>query len=307
MALAAQQAGFDVHVATSDHDQENVQHIIDNGLPFHPLPLSQHGTNPLTELKTLNAICRLYADLQPDLIHHVSIKPVIYGGIAAKLTRRKAVVGAMSGLGYVFIGEGLKPALLRLLTRPAFKLAMAGNNTRMIFQNPDDRQLFIDRGLTTPKKSILIYGSGVDEERFSPQPESKESLPIVLYAGRLLWQKGVGEFAEVARRLHGQARFVIVGYEESTSPLNVPTLQLEEWQEEGIIEWWGKHDNMPDMYAQSNIVCLPSTYGEGVPKVLIEAASCGRACVTTDTPGCREIVKHGVKRICSFLPMTYLR
>ena len=294
LALAAEQAGFDVHVATSDHDQENVQRIIDSGLPFHPLPLSQHGTSPLTELKTLNAIRKLYADLQPDLIHHVSIKPVIYGGIAAKLTRRKAVVGAMSGLGYVFIGEGLKPVLLRLLTRPAFKLAMAGNNTRMIFQNPDDRQLFIDRGLVTPKKSILIYGSGVDEERFLPQPEPHDGLPIVLYAGRLLWQKGIGDFAEVARRLQGQARFVIVGYEEATSPLNVPTSQLEDWQSEGIIEWWGKRDDMPDVYAHSNIVCLPSTYGEGVPKVLIEAASCARACVTTDTPGCREIVKHGV-------------
>lgn len=294
LALAAHQAGFEVHVATSDHDQENVQHIINSGLLFHPLSLSQHGTNPFTELKTLNAIRKLYRDVQPDLIHHVSIKPVIYGGIAAKLTRRKAVVSAMSGLGYVFIGKGLKPSLLRFLTRPAFKLAMAGENTRMIFQNPDDRQLFIDRGLVNPSTGILIRGSGVDETYFSPQPESTDGLPMVLFAGRLLWQKGVGEFAEVARRLQGKARFVVVGYEETTSPLNVPTTQLEAWQEEGIIEWWGKRDDMPDVYAQANLVCLPSTYGEGVPKVLIEASSCERVSVTTDTAGCREIIKHGV-------------
>lgn len=294
LALAARQAGFDVHVATSDHDPENIQHILDSGLSFHPLQLSQHGTSPLTELKTLNAIRKLYADLKPDLIHHVSIKPVIYGGIAAKLTGRKAIVSAMSGLGYVFIGKGLKPFLLRQLTRPAFKLAMAGENTRMVFQNPDDRQLFIDRGLVNPSTGILIRGSGVDENYFSPQPESTDSLPVVLFAGRLLWQKGVGEFAEVARRLQGQARFVVVGYEEATSPLNVPTAQLEAWHNEGIIEWWGKRDDMPDVYAQANLVCLPSTYGEGVPKVLIEASSCERACITTDTAGCREIVKHGV-------------
>lgn len=294
LALAAQQAGFEVHVATSDHDQAHVQRIIESGLTFHPLPLSQHGTSPLTELRTLNAIRKLYASLQPDLIHHVSIKPVIYGGLAAKMTGRKALVHAMSGLGYVFIGKGLKPAVLRLLTRPAFKLAIAGNDSRMIFQNPDDRQLFIDRGLVNPSKGVLIRGSGVDEDYFSPQPESTDGLPVVLFAGRLLWQKGVGEFAEVARRLYGKARFVVVGYEEATSPLNVPSAQLETWQDEGLIEWWGKRDDMPNVYAQANIVCLPSTYGEGVPKVLIEAASCGRACVTTDTPGCREIVRHNV-------------
>jgi len=294
LALAAQQAGFDVHVATSDDDSENVQIIKDYGLPFHPLPLSQHGTSPLAEMKTINAIRKLYGNLKPDLIHHVSIKPVIYGGIAAKLTRRKAIVNAMSGLGYVFVGKGMKPRLLRLLTRPAFKLAMAGENVRMIFQNPDDRQLFIDRGLVNPMKSILIRGSGVDEKYFAPTPENTDDLPVVLFAGRLLWQKGIGEFAEVARRLKGKARFTVYGYEEATSPLNVPASQLEAWQEEGIIEWGGKRDDMPEVYASANIVCLPSTYGEGVPKVLIEAASCARACVTTDTPGCREIVHHGV-------------
>ena len=294
LALAAQQAGFYVHVATSDHDQENVQRIIDSGLAFHPLPLSQHGTSPLTELKTINALRKLYKALKPDLIHHVSIKPVIYGGIAAKLTGQKAVVGAMSGLGYVFIGTGLKPLILRQLVRPALKLALTGKQTRMVFQNPDDRQLFIDRGLVNPSTGILIRGSGVDETYFSPQPEPTDGLPIVLFAGRLLWQKGVGEFAEMARRLQGQARFVFVGYEEATSPVNVPASQLEAWQNEGIIEWWGKRDDMPDVYAQANIVCLPSTYGEGVPKVLIEASSCERASVTTDTAGCREIIKHGV-------------
>jgi len=293
LALAARKAGFDVHVASAAHDRQYVQPIIDSHLPFHPLPLSQHGINPLTELRTLNALRQLYTRLQPDLLHHISIKPVLYGGIAARLSGRKAVVHAMSGLGYVFISQEPKASLLRWLTQPVFRFVMAGEGTRVIFQNPDDRQLFVNRAWVSPQKSILIRGSGVDESCFQPQAETLDDLPVVLFAGRLLWQKGLGEFVEAARRLQGQARFRVVGYEESTSPLNVPRAQLQAWHDEGLIEWGGKRRDMPQVYAASNIICLPSTYGEGVPKVLIEAAACGRACVTTDTPGCREIIRHG--------------
>lgn len=293
LALAAREAGFEVHVAAAEHDRESVQQITDSRLPFHPLPLSQHGINPLTELKTLKALWQLYARLQPDLLHHVSIKPVLYGGIAARLTGRKRVIHAMSGLGYVFVGSGLKASMLRQFTQPLFRLVMAGEGTRMIFQNPDDRRLFIDRALARPEKTVLIRGSGVDENVFRPQAEKLDGLPVVLFAGRLLWQKGLGEFVDVARRLRGKARFRVVGYEESTSPSNVPATQLRAWRSEGLIEWTGKRADMPNVYAESNIVCLPSTYGEGVPKVLIEAAACARACVTTDTPGCREIIHHG--------------
>ncbi len=293
LALAALEAGFEAHVAAAGHDRESVQQIIDSRLPFHPLPLRQHGLNPWAELKTLKALRKLYIELRPDLLHHVSVKPVLYGGLAARWTGQKAVVHAISGLGYVFAGRGMKAALLRRLTRPLFRLAMAGEGTRIIFQNPDDRQWFIQQALAAPEKTVLIRGSGVDEGYFRPQAESLTGLPVVLFAGRLLWQKGLGEFVEAARRLRGQARFRVVGYEEATSPLNVPTARLRAWHDEGLIEWCGKQTDMPRVYAESSIVCLPSTYGEGVPKVLIEAAACSRACVTTDRPGCREIVKQG--------------
>lgn len=292
LALAARDAGYEVHVTTSDADQDQVARIKAAGLPYHPLPLSQHGTSPLTEARTLWAIGRLYRSLKPDIVHHVSIKPVIYGGIAARLTGVRGVVSAMSGLGYVFIGEGAKPALLRQIVRPGFRLALGGRGTRMIFQNPDDRERFIQMGLIPPERAVLIRGSGVDVELFAPQPEA-DGLPVVLFAGRLMWKKGVGEFVEVARRLQGRARFVIVGYAEATSPDNVPPEQIQAWADAGLIEAWGRRDDMPQVFAQSHLVCLPSTYGEGVPKVLIEAAACGRAVVTTDTPGCREITRDG--------------
>ena len=292
LALAAREAGYAVHVATSDADPASIARITATGLPFHPLPLSQHGINPFRELSTLLALTRLYRNLKPDLLHHVSIKPVIYGGIAAKLSGRHKVVQAMSGLGYVFISDDFKAKLLRIVSRPAFKLALAGAETRMVFQNSDDQNVFINHGLIAARHTRLIRGSGVDTDRFQPTTEPPTGKPIVLFAGRLLWQKGIGEFVAVARRLQGRAIFRVAGYEESSSPLNVPATQLAAWHDDGLIEWLGKRDDMPKVYAESNIVCLPSTYGEGVPKVLIEAASCARACVTTDTPGCREIVRR---------------
>ena len=292
LALAARERGFEVRVATSTQDQQSIRKISDNHIEVHAIPLSQHGIYPFAELKTILALRKLYRRLQPDLLHHVSIKPVLYGGIAALLTGQMAVIHAMSGLGYVFVSDDVKAALLRAITVPLFRAASAGSRTFMIFQNPDDLERFAERGLITREKARLILGSGVDEQVFSPRDEPVIGLPVVLFAGRLLWQKGVGAFVEVARRLRGKARFRVVGYEEESNPLNVSPGQLRAWAEEGLIEWCGKRDDMPQVYAESNIVCLPSTYGEGIPKVLIEAAACGRACVTTDTPGCREIVRH---------------
>ena len=294
LALAAVAEGFEVHVAASDADPAAAARITAAGLPFHPLPLSQHGLNPIRELRTIIALQRLYARLKPDLLHQVSIKPVIYGGIAAKLSRRRAVVQAMSGLGYLHVSDERRVKLLETLSRPAFRLALSGAGTRMIFQNPDDRQVFVDRGLIAARQTMVIRGSGVDENAFAPQPENTAGKPVALFAGRLLWQKGIGDFVEVARRLQGRARFRVVGYEERTSPSNVSAAQLQAWHDDGLIEWRGQSDDMARVYGECNLVCLPSTYGEGVPKALIEAAACGRACVTTDTPGCREIVRHEV-------------
>lgn len=293
LALAAQQAGYEVYVTTSDADQENVARIRDAGLAYLPLPLAQHGTNPLSELRTVIALYRMYRRLKPDIVHQVSIKPVLYGGIAAQLAGVRGIVSAMSGLGYVFIGDGIKPALLRTLIRPALWLALRSPRTRMIFQNEDDRARFVDMGLLPLERTALIRGSGVDITRFIPQPEPQD-VPVVLFAGRLMWKKGLGAFVQAAKALHNKARFVVAGYAEASSPDNVPVTQLEAWASAGLIEWLGKRDDMPDVFANSNVVCLPSTYGEGVPKVLIEAAASGRAIVTTDTPGCRDIVQDGV-------------
>ncbi len=292
LALAARDAGFDVRIATADIDAASQERISADRLPLHPVPISQHGMNPLREAHTLLALRRLYRRVRPDLLHHISIKPVIYGGIAARLAGDIPAIHAMSGLGYVFASDDPKARILARFSQPAFKLALAGKRSRMIFQNPNDQDVFVNRGLIERDKTCVIRGSGVDPTAFRPRAETETDRPVVLFAGRLLWQKGLAQFVEAARRLKGSARFRVVGYEEKTSPSNVPSSQLQAWHDAGHIEWGGKRDDMPNVFAQCHIVCLPSTYGEGVPKVLVEAAASGRACVATNIPGCREIVRH---------------
>jgi glycosyltransferase involved in cell wall biosynthesis len=180
--------------------------------------------------------------------------------------------------------------------RPLLGLLMAGRKSRVIVQNPTDQALLCRLGIVNPRQVTLIRGSGVDTDRFAPCPEPAGK-PIVMLASRLLWPKGVGVFVEAARQLLRagvEARFVIVGEGDEENPSSIPRSQLEAWNAEPGIEWWGRQTDMPAIYGQAQIVCLPSHYGEGVPKALIEAASCGRPIVTTDAPGCRDIVEQGI-------------
>lgn len=292
LALAAQGEGFDVHVATPQSD--DVEKLLAEGLTFHPIPLTRRGISLGEEMASVIALYRLYRKVKPDLVHLVTIKPVLYGGIAARLAGVPAVVSAVTGLGYVFIAQGLKASVMRLFVKGAYRFALGHTNGRVIFQNPDDRSSFLKSRLIVARQTVLIKGSGVDMAQFTPTPEPPGS-PLVVFAARMLWDKGVGEFVEAAkylRELGINVRFALVGDTDSGNPAAVPKTQLERWQQSGVVEWWGQHTNMPMVFAQSSIVALPSAYGEGVPKVLIEAAACGRPIVTTDTPGCREIVRH---------------
>ncbi len=169
----------------------------------------------------------------------------------------------------------------------------------LILQNPDDVDLLVGSGTVNRDRVSLVMGSGVDTEEYSQQPESN-SVPVVLLASRLLWDKGIGEFVEAASVLKKEGirvRFVLAGEGDDENPGSISNSQLNTWQDQGDVELWGRRSDMPTVFAKSHIVCLPTNYGEGVPKVLIEAASCGRPIVTTDTPGCREIVKDGVNGI----------
>lgn len=291
LATAALEAGYEVHVATPDSPV--AASIKKHGLRFHSIPLHRSSTRLWYELRSFQSLIVLYRRLQPDLVHHVTIKPVLYGGLAARLAKVPAVVHALPGLGHVFVERGLAAALLRSAVKRVYRVAFGHPRLKVIFQNPDDQLLLERAHLVKVSDSLLIRGAGVDMNVFTPRPE-QEGMPVVILAARMLWSKGVGEFVDAARQLLEQkiaARFVLVGESDPGNPSAVPVWQLEQWHDSGVVEWWGACDNMPQVFAESHVVCLPS-YREGLPKVLIEAAACGRPIITTDVPGCREVVRH---------------
>ncbi len=261
------------------------------GFRWISFPLSRRGMNPFSELITLWRLTRLYSCERPDLAHHFTVKCVLYGSLAAKMAGVKGIVNAITGLGYVFIGDEWPVRLLRWLVKGFYRRALHG--TQVIFQNPDDVGLFSRNGLVNGEQVTMIPSSGVDIKKFCPSPEPAEE-PLVILPARMLWAKGVREFVLASRQLREDgihARFALIGDTDPANPDAVPVNQLEKWRKEGIIEWWGWQEDMPAVYRQAHIVCLPS-YREGTPKTLIEAAACGRPIVTTDAPGCRLAVHH---------------
>jgi glycosyltransferase involved in cell wall biosynthesis len=253
------------------------------------------SANPFRELRALAEVVKQYRSIRPDLVHHVHNKPILYGGLAARWCRIPAL-NTVAGLGHVFADKSLRMRALKRVLLVLFRFALKGSDRSLVaFQNSDDLEYFLDKQIILPNQSLLIRGSGVDLDMFSATP-IPSSTPIVMLAARLLWKKGVREFvsaAEAIKRQKIDARFVLVGDPDPNNPTSVPQSLLVQWHNDGVIEWWGRKTEMAKVLSQATIICLPSTYREGVPKVLIEAASCCRPIVTTDIAGCRDIVQDG--------------
>lgn len=291
--VRARQAGFDVHVTTLTAGSG--ARIERAGFPYHPVSEQKRSNNPLHELKLVTRLHKLYRQLQPDIVHQITLRSTLYGGMASLFVREPAILNGVTGLGYLFTDDDPKVRALRKSVLWALWVLRQGRHQTYLFQNPDDKRLFRQNGVTDSSNSVLIKGSGVKTEKFGQRPEPPGT-PVVLFPARMIWHKGVQEFVDAARivnRNQQDARFVMVGETDADNPAGVSAEELAQWEDEGVIEWWGYQESMPDVFAQSHIVCLPSKYREGVPKVLIEAASCGRPIVTTDMPGCREIVQDG--------------
>lgn len=290
LAIAAKEAGYDVTVLT--RVQAHGESIKAAGLNLVPFEISRKSVNPLTEIVTLARLVAAYRRIAPDLVHHVAVKPVIYGAIAARLTRVPGVVNALVGLGWIFTSTSLLAGLVRRVVEKAMPFLL--NRGAVIVQNPSNAAVLLALGVDKDRIR-LIRGSGVDTATFRPGPEP-EGTPVVLLPARMLWAKGVGEFVDAAVRVRASgidARFVLVGQPDPGNPSTVSQEQLQEWQRERRVEWWGYHADMPKVFRQAHIVCLPSYYGEGVPMSLLEAASTALPIVTTDVAGCREVVKDG--------------
>ena len=292
LAKAAREAGYDVVVATRV-DRHGGQ-IEDAGLRLFPLALKRAGKGAVSELRTIGQLMALYRRERPDLIHHVAMKPVIYGSLAARLAGVKGVVNALGGLGYVFRSEGGRARAMRRMLQPALRSAFAPACTRVIVQNEDDRAQILSLRLAEAGSICLIPGSGVDLNLYQSATAQSEA-PLVILPARLLRDKGVEEFVAAAQALRAEgvkARFVLVGRPDPANPESVSQRQVDEWVAQGIVEAWGWHEDMPSVYRQAQIVCLP-TYHEGFPKTLLEAAASQCAIVTTNIPGCNDIVREG--------------
>jgi glycosyltransferase involved in cell wall biosynthesis len=290
VARAALDAGYEVHIAAPTGNSPGPD-LAGAGFHLHHFHMHRHQTNPLSELRSFWKIYRVFRDIQPDIVHLVTIKPVLYGGIAARLARVPSVVSAISGLGYVFANKSLKSGAISLIVKPLYRFALGHRIQSVIFQNDHDRATIETLGVKLSGKAETIRGSGVDLEVFSPRPEPQGPATVMVPA-RLLNDKGIVEFVEAARILKHDgltARFVLVGDAPEGNPATIPQATLDAWKAEGVVEFWGFRSDMPDVLGQSHLVVLPS-YREGFPKALIEAAACGRAVVTTDTPGCRDAV-----------------
>lgn len=296
IALAAKEAGYDVWVAAADTGFGHK--IREQGLKFIPLPMHRSATGLWSEISVLLFIFGLYRKIKPALAHHVTIKPVIYGSLVARFFRSVSVVNAVTGMGFVFSGDD-KASLLKRLALTAYRIAFGQRKLKVIFQNESDRATFVQHKLVKPEKTTLIRGSGVDCNVFKPkdQQTALPEHPVILLASRMIRDKGIAEFAQAAgivkKQLPG-VRFVLAGMIDDSNPNAIPKDQLQEWQSAGLLAWLGHRDDMLELISQASIIALPTYYPEGVPKFLIEAAASGKPIITTNRPGCNDIVKHEI-------------
>lgn len=292
-AVAAREQGFEVFVLTKTKDHGD--RITDSGLELVPIEIGRGVANPVAELSALRSVVRSYRSVRPDIVHHIALKPIVFGSIAARLVGIRRVVNAPVGMGFVFSSGSLRARLLRPAVRAALRLLLNPDGSRVVFENRDDLREAVTDGLVGARDAVLIRGAGVDLDRFRPMPAAAGPPAVVLVA-RMLREKGIEDFVEAARLLHDRgadARFLVVGAPDSGNPGTISEPELRLWHEEGIVEWIGRRDDIESVLGNAHVACLPSYYREGLPKSLLEALAAGLPIVTTDVPGCRETVLVG--------------
>jgi len=292
IAVEAIRQGYEVHVATKITDQLNFLEM--KGMIVHPLNL--HRSRVVSIVSEFLEILFLLYKIAPEVVHLVTIKPVIFGGIATRFLRSSAVISAISGLGFVFIGNGFIAKIRKKIVLYLYRFALNHKNQKIIFQNVDDINLLVSFAKVSHEKTILIPGSGVDLSKYKPSPLPENDFPIVMFASRFLIDKGIREFVEAAElinKVEHCADFILVGSIDLSNPASIQQDELNEWKRKGNVKIWEFSSNMEKTLLNATIVALPS-YREGYPKILIEAAACGRAVVTTDVPGCRDAIENNL-------------
>ena len=288
-----QELGHEVAAASPDPDPASVGELERQGIAHHRFPLERASLNPLQDRRTYRALRSLIEREAPDHVLAYTIKPVIWGCQAARAAGVPHIHALITGLGTAFQQGGMKQSLLGGLVGLLYRRALSGCE-RIFFQNPDDRQLFLERGLVDGSATALVDGSGIDLEHFAQQPVP-DGGPHFLLVARLIEEKGIRLYAEAARRIRAEfpaARFRLVGFHEDPSR-GIPAAEIEAWQAAGSVEYLGPSDDVRPHLADCSVYCLPTYYREGVPRSILEALAVGRAVITTDAPGCRETVIEG--------------
>ncbi|MBF0633246.1 MAG: glycosyltransferase family 4 protein [Nitrospinae bacterium] len=295
VARKARDQGFKVTVATRVTAHGDL--IRSEGFELAPISLDRSGMNPIIELRSLWQVYKIYRAVKPDIVHHVALKPALYGSWAAALTGVPAILNAYAGLGHLFTTASSRLALARLIFTFGMIAIQRLRGTWSLFQNDDDRALFTNLGIAAAERSSTIRGSGVDVDYFHPPQSYPTGVPIALLASRMLKTKGVEDFVETARILQKRGvpiRMALAGEPDPYNPASVTEEWLQSVAKEGVVEYMGRIDDMPAALALASIAVLPSHYREGLPKSLLEAAAAGLPIVAFDIPGCREIVRNEV-------------
>ncbi len=293
LAVEADRRGWTAAVVCGANSGEEALEAL--GVRVITVPLARSGLDPFAEWSLYRRLSQIYRDRRPTIVHHITIKPVIYGSWAAARRRVPVVINAVPGLGWIYTAEGPWSRLRRTFVDLLYRSTRLHRRMHFIFQNEDDRREFVSAIGVPPATTHLVRGSGVDLSEFVPVPEFPGPMTFALVA-RMLFDKGVGEFVAAARQLkrrHSDWRFLLIGDVDAGNRSSLSAGELRAWQDEGVIEWLGHRDDIAWQMAAAHVICLPS-YREGLPKTLIEAAAAGRPAIASDVPGCREVVRDQV-------------
>ena len=298
-AIVANKAGFDVVVICNI--AKHLNKIKKHGLRVIPIQLTRRSINPIRELFLLLKLTSIYRKEKPDIVQHVAIKPIIYGTIAAKLSGITAIFNSIVGLGYIFISKNILANILKPIIKLALKWSLNQKNSFTILQNEDDKKFLRKKKIIGLKRLQIIPGSGVNTKQFSysPEPKTTHKAPLIVCVSRMLWDKGINELVKATKKLKERNinfKMALIGKPDPENPASIPLSQIQKWEKMKLIEYWGYVENIEQVYRKCHIVILPS-YREGMPKSLLEAASASRPIITTNVPGCREVVKNQINGI----------
>lgn len=283
---------IEIHVGTPSG--RHAQDLVRAGLPWHEIPMARGRGTVGDAIATARSLRECLVKTEPDLVHLITARAILLGALASRRDRSARFLHVLPGLGHAFSRRSLQTAPDRIAILSGVRWAANLPRRITIFHQASDRSVLLGTGPRAEQRSMIIPGWGVDLARFGGM-RMEDSLPLVVMVARMLWTKGVGEFVRAAEKIRGRmpARFVLVGDPDPQNPGSVEASRLLEWNQAGLVEWWGHRDDVPDILSRASLVVLPSKYGEGVPQVLIEAAAAGVAVIASDIPGCREVVAEG--------------